>query len=55
MEETFYKVIGTGVPAASDPFQHLVFSCFTFNFSKRGCVLISISLITNNVEQLFIY
>ena len=54
--ETFYKVtIDTGVPVASDPCQHLVFSCFTFNFSKRVCVLISISLMTNNVEQLSIY
>lgn len=54
--ETFYKVtIDIGVPVASDPCQHLVFSCFTFNFSKRVCVSISISLMTNNVEQLSIY
>lgn len=54
--ETFYKAtINAGVPVASDPCQHLVFSCFTFNFSEGVCVLINTSLMTHNVEQLFIY
>lgn len=44
MVETFYKVtIDTGVPVPSDPCQHLVFSCFTFNFSKRVCFNLGIS------------
>lgn len=54
--KTFYKAtINVGVPVASDPCQRLVFSCFTFNFSEGGCVLIKTSLMTYNVEQLFIY
>ena len=35
--KTFYKAtINVEVPVASDPCQHLVFSCFTFSFSEGG-------------------